>query len=82
MKRLTPGVLTEGPGEVADDARHWIISHDASTLGGGSGSLVVDLEAEGEKVLGLHFAGVPDRLNWAHALEGATPEPTAVTPGW
>ncbi|WP_369144354.1 serine protease [Streptomyces sp. R44] len=82
VKRLTPGVLTEGRGEVADDARHWIISHDASTLGGSSGSLVVDLEAEGRKVLGLHFAGVPDRVNWAHGLEGATPELAAVIPGW
>ncbi|MDV5145822.1 trypsin-like peptidase domain-containing protein [Streptomyces sp. SBC-4] len=82
VKRLTPGVLTEGRGEVADDARRWIISHDASTLGGSSGSLVVDLEAEGRKVLGLHFAGVPDRVNWAHGLEGATPELAAVIPGW
>ncbi|WP_225801961.1 serine protease [Streptomyces sp. NK15101] len=82
VKRLTPGVLTEGRGEVTDDARHWIIGHDASTLGGSSGSLVVDLEAEGRKVLGLHFAGVPDRVNWAHGLEGATPELAAAIPGW
>ncbi|MEV6212310.1 trypsin-like peptidase domain-containing protein [Kitasatospora sp. NPDC051914] len=82
VKRLTPGVLTEGRGEMADDARRWIIGHDASTLGGSSGSLVVDLEAEGRKVLGLHFAGVPDRVNWAHGLEGATPQLAAVLPGW
>ncbi|MEU4061122.1 serine protease [Streptomyces wedmorensis] len=82
VKRLTPGVLTEGRGEVDEDERRWIISHDASTLGGSSGSLVVDLEAEGRKVLGLHFAGVPDRVNWAHGLEGATPELDAAIPGW
>lgn len=82
VKRLTPGVLTEGRGEVADDARLWIISHDASTLGGSSGSLIVDLEAEGRKVLGLHFAGVPERVNWAHGLEGATSQLTAAIPGW
>ncbi|WP_055603446.1 trypsin-like serine peptidase [Streptomyces aureus] len=82
VKRLTPGVLTEGRGEVDKDERSWIISHDASTLGGSSGSLVVDLEAGGRKVLGLHFAGVPDRVNWAHGLEGATPELAAVIPGW
>ena len=82
VKRLTPGVLTEGRGEVDRDERSWIISHDASTLGGSSGSLVVDLEAEGRKVLGLHFAGVPDRVNWAHGLEGATPELAAAIPGW
>ncbi|MFF5971849.1 trypsin-like serine peptidase [Streptomyces sp. NPDC012769] len=82
VKRLTPGALTEGRGEVEGDARNWIISHDASTLGGSSGSLVVDLDAEGRKVLGLHFAGVPDRVNWAHRLEGMTPELAAVVPGW
>ncbi|MFF3836263.1 trypsin-like serine peptidase [Streptomyces sp. NPDC001930] len=82
VKRLTPGVLTEGRGEVDGDARRWIISHDASTLGGSSGSLVVDLEAGGRKVLGLHFAGVPNRVNWAHGLEGATPELAAAIPGW
>ncbi|WP_017237181.1 trypsin-like serine peptidase [Streptomyces sp. SS] len=81
VKRLTPGVLTEGRGEVDEDERRWIISHDASTLGGSSGSLVVDLEAEGRKVLGLHFAGVPDRVNWAHGLEGATPELDAAIQG-
>jgi hypothetical protein len=82
VKRLTPGVLTEGRGEVADDARRWIIGHDASTLGGSSGSLIVDLEADGRKVLGLHFAGVPDRVNWAHGLEGATPQLAAAIPSW
>ncbi|MGW1767355.1 trypsin-like serine peptidase [Streptomyces sp. NPDC002073] len=82
VKRLTPGLLTEGRGEREDDARKWIIGHDASTLGGSSGSLVVDLEAGGRKVLGLHFAGVPARVNWAHGLEGVTPDLAAVIPGW
>lgn len=81
VKRLTPGVLTQGRGEVEDDPRRWIIGHDSSTLGGSSGSLVVDLEAEGRLVLGLHFAGLPGRVNWAHGLEGATAELVGVLPG-
>jgi len=81
VKRLTPGVLTQGRGEAEDDLRGWIIGHDSSTLGGSSGSLVVDLETEGKHVLGLHFAGVPGRVNWAHGLEGATTELADVLPG-
>ena len=40
--------------------------HDASTLGGNSGSCVVDLETG--KVLGLHFAGLYREYNKAVAL--------------
>jgi len=40
--------------------------HDASTLGGNSGSCVVDLESG--KVLGLHFAGLYREHNTAIAL--------------
>jgi hypothetical protein len=82
VKRLAPGILTHGRGEVNGDPKGWIIGHDASTLGGSSGSLIVDLEAEGRLVLGLHFAGLPERVNWAHALEGITAELAAVLPGW
>lgn len=82
VKRLTPGRLTQGRGEVDGDSRRWIIGHDASTLGGSSGSLIVDLEAEGRLVLGLHFAGLPERVNWAHSLEGATAELAVAVPGW
>lgn len=82
VKRLTPGLISEGRGDVAGDDADWVIGHDASTLGGSSGSLVVDLETDGRMVLGLHFAGLPDRVNWAHALEGATGTLAAVIPGW
>jgi V8-like Glu-specific endopeptidase len=41
-------------------------SHDASTLGGNSGSCVIDLD--GGKVLGLHFSGRYRRSNKAVAL--------------
>ncbi|GAB7052565.1 trypsin-like serine peptidase [Catenuloplanes indicus] len=79
-KRLAPGRITAAAGEVPDDPRGWVFTHDVSTLGGNSGSAVVDLDADGRAVLGLHFAGQPERQNWAHALERITGELSAVLP--
>jgi PLD-like domain/Trypsin-like peptidase domain len=53
VKRLAPGQVQR----VADE----LVMHDCSTLGGNSGSPIVDL-ASGE-VLGLHFSGVFLREN-------------------
>lgn len=68
VKRLAPGRILDGPGSVAHDPRGWMLSHDATTLGGSSGSAVVDLLG-GSTVLGLHVGGRPGRQNWAHATE-------------
>ena len=54
-KRLAPGQVTE--------ARPDVVLHDCSTLGGNSGSVLVDL-ATGEAV-GLHFAGRFLEANYA-----------------
>ena|SRR5688572_30038509 len=54
-KRLAPGQVTE--------ARADVVLHDCSTLGGNSGSVLVDL-ATGEAV-GLHFAGRFLETNYA-----------------
>jgi endonuclease G len=59
VKRLAPGVVTQAP-----DASDVYFMHDATTLGGNSGSLVVDL-ASG-KAVGLHFAGQFHTGNYAH----------------
>ncbi len=67
VKRLAPGVINAGPGQVAGDEKKWIFSHDASTLGGNSGSCIIDLSGDGCTVVGLHFAGVNRQQNWAHA---------------
>jgi S1-C subfamily serine protease len=48
-KRLAPGCIVK-----VDEARR-LLTHDSSTLGGNSGSCVVDLERG--KVIGLHFGG-------------------------
>jgi len=74
FKRLAPGRIMTAPGEVENDPRGWIFAHDASTLGGNSGSAVVDFDADDPTVLGLHFAGLHESQNWAHGLERITGE--------
>ena len=83
VKRLAPGVITQ----VAGDTHFFM--HDATTLGGNSGSVVIDL-ATGQP-LGLHFAGTYLVGNYAvttaqikKALKGLTttvavPESLAMT---
>ncbi|MEA2840567.1 MAG: hypothetical protein QOF41_1897 [Methylobacteriaceae bacterium] len=66
IKRLAPGSIKAGPGQVASDSKSWICAHDASTLGGNSGSCVADLSGDGFRVVALHFAGVNREQNWAH----------------
>jgi endonuclease G len=56
VKRLAPGQVTA---VVAEDLLH----HDATTLGGNSGSVVLDLDSG--KALGLHFGGIQGDRNEA-----------------
>jgi hypothetical protein len=58
VKRLQPGEVKRVSGS--------IFEHDCSTLGGNSGSCVVDLESH--RVLGLHFSGRYLEANKAVAL--------------
>lgn len=60
VKRLQPGKI------MAVDAARPIFTHDCSTLGGNSGSCVVDLRTG--HVIGLHFRGSYRRANEAVAL--------------
>lgn len=43
------------PGEISGNPRGFLVTHDCSTLGGNSGSVVVDVETG--RAVGLHFAG-------------------------
>lgn len=54
-KRLAPGAVTQ-----ADEVRLW---HNCTTLGGNSGSAIIDLETG--KAVGLHFSGTFLRTNYA-----------------
>lgn len=60
VKRLQPGTLTS----ISTNLPRF--SHDCSTLGGNSGSCVVDLETH--RVIGLHFGGGYRETNYAVAL--------------
>ena len=59
VKRLAPGEVTG----LLDGGR--IFTHDCTTLGGNSGSAVIDVETGA--VLGLHFAGIYLKNNYALA---------------
>jgi hypothetical protein len=67
-KRWAPGYVDAGPGQLVNDKRRWVLSHDASTLAGNSGSCVVDFSRDGARVVGLHFGGRLRVENWAHVM--------------
>ena len=56
-----------------------MILHDCSTLGGNSGSPLIDLETH--KVIGLHFGGIEKNANFAIPLFAMTQDPLLVACG-
>ncbi|SIQ42139.1 S8 family serine peptidase [Bosea sp. TND4EK4] len=66
-KYFSPGVVDQPAGTVKGDGRGWIITHDATTLAGCSGSGVLRF-TDGLPILGLHFAGRVMTANYAHSL--------------
>jgi hypothetical protein len=56
-----------------------VMFHDASTLGGNSGSCVVDLDSN--RVIGLHFAGRYMQYNEAVALWRLADDPLLARAG-
>jgi serine protease len=67
VKYLSPGLVCAYPGEVRGDKKKWVLGHDATTLGGSSGSCVIR-HGPVPAVIGLHFAGEFERANYAHAM--------------
>lgn len=61
VKRFAPGVVMHA------EKGSWWFTHDCSTLGGNSGSLV--LEIESGRALGLHFAGRHKASNYAVRID-------------
>ncbi len=57
VKRLSPGSL------VGEDGASWFFAHDATTLGGNSGSVVLDVETG--YAVGMHFSGSFLESNYA-----------------
>ena len=77
-KYLSPGKIKLLPGEIEGDTRGWAFSHDATTMGGNSGSVVVSI---GDQFgpCGLHFGGRTLAQNMAHDLTLINPGRDLVT---
>jgi V8-like Glu-specific endopeptidase len=67
VKRLQPGEV------MSIETTKALFSHDCSTLGGNSGSCVIDIESN--QVIGLHFSGSYLESNRAVALWKLTKDP-------
>jgi hypothetical protein len=63
VKRLQPGALRQRANIRSFANLVNAVTHDASTLGGNSGSAIIDVETQ--QVLGLHFAGEYLKANYA-----------------
>lgn len=57
VKRLAPGKV------IVADSGNWFFTHDATTLGGNSGSVVLDMDTG--SAVGLHFMGQLEQANFA-----------------
>jgi hypothetical protein len=71
VKRLAPGMTHRPLGSLPGDKRRWVFGHDATTLGGNSGSPAL---AWTGSAFGLHFAGRSIDTNCAHAVSAITTE--------
>jgi hypothetical protein len=68
VKRFAPGLVERALDDVDDGGLKRVFTHDASTLGGNSGSCVVEFTMDGRAVVGLHFGGVARSENFSHAV--------------
>jgi hypothetical protein len=68
VKRLAPGNAHRPVGTLGGDPRQWVFGHDATTLGGSSGSPVLAWKDSHFGSFGIHFAGATVDTNCAHAI--------------
>ena len=66
VKRLSPGMFASDPGTLGADTKGHVFTHDATTLGGSSGSGIMAKGTSGNVMTGLHFAGLFGTRNYAH----------------
>ncbi|HEX8285930.1 MAG TPA: serine protease [Pyrinomonadaceae bacterium] len=71
-KRLAPGLLMSSQQSV----HTWTLAHDATTLGGNSGSVIL-VRGREHTAAGLHYGGRwgQPRENWGHVLASVLDEP-------
>lgn len=68
LKRFAPGEFLNGIGSVRGDKLGHVLSHDATTFGGASGSPVFAWKDEGSPAFALHFAGLNTEANYALSI--------------
>ncbi|HUD33475.1 MAG TPA: trypsin-like peptidase domain-containing protein [Variovorax sp.] len=71
LKRVAPGRFKTRVGSVPEDTQGHVLSHDATTFGGASGSLLFAWREEAEPAFALHFAGANSVANYAVSLHKA-----------
>jgi hypothetical protein len=67
VRYLSPGLVASAADELGLGTRRWSFAHDATSLGGNSGSCVLSCDDD-LAVVGLHFAGDWMRANYAHDM--------------
>lgn len=72
VRYLSPGLVMTSPDAVPYSPNGWVFTHDATSLGGNSGSCVLSFDHNLD-VAGLHFAGDWLRANYAHAIDEVRP---------
>jgi hypothetical protein len=78
VKRFAPGTVHQPLGTLTGDTRNWVFGHDATTLGGSSGSPVVGFVDGKLAAFGLHFADASEFTNSAHAFSAGADELRAI----
>ncbi len=71
LKRFAPGEFCDGTGSVEGDQLGHVLSYDATTFGGASGSPVFGWKDEGSPAFALHFAGLNTEANYGVSLHKA-----------
>ena len=66
VKRFSPGMIDVKPGVFPGDAKKHVVTHEATTLGGSSGSGLMAKGTSGAVMVGLHYAGIFGTRNYAH----------------
>lgn len=72
VRYLSPGLVMTSPDSLPDSPNGWVFTHDATSLGGNSGSCLLSFD-HNLHVAGLHFAGDWLRANYAHAINEIRP---------
>jgi hypothetical protein len=78
VKRVAPGTAHRPLGSFEDDPRRWVFGHDPTTLGGSSGSPLLNWLDAAPGGFGLHFAGISVDTNIAHAIAACAEQLRAI----